>query len=338
MARYRYLTTSQIIALGIAKHRSNIYRITQRFDAFTKPLVEKSKFSEAVAGRGGRQAKEDLMTLTQRGAEFLIATHPDSNEDIRFVRSKGVSARDYEHTKETVDFHILVDQFAALYGCTVNCFHTYHDHTGANSGRRAAQGIDLLRRQTTFTASEVDEYGRTTGTEHRFSADAVFHLTDPSGKDHLFVVEIQRGMDTKRLYEKLRHHYLPALETGVISDAYGFEKNAKVLIICENPSLVTKTLARLADDPEFEYFHTCFAFHTIAELQGRDGNAAGSVREPRTAKDWNLTRDTRQQIAYALRDRPNWLQIMNDDQRYSGHPKRLATGWRFIDGKTGGIF
>jgi len=337
LARYRYLTSRQIIALGITAHRSQISRIMGRFEYFTKPLIERSKFSEATEGRKGRRAKEDIITLTKRGAEFLIATQPDMEDDIRFVRSKGIAARDYEHTKETVDFHILVDQFAAMYACTVDCFHTYHDHTGANNGKDAAQGINLRRRQTTFTVPEVDADGRTTGKEHKFSADAMFHLTDPTGKGHLFAVEIQRGQDTKRLCEKLRDHYIPALAEGTISEDYGVQYNPKVLVICESPALIENTLKRLADDPEFEFFHKCFAFHTIEELQGTSEDFDIAQEAPKGLA-WNLTKDTRQQIAYALRDRNNWLQIMNDDPKYSEHPKRLAKGWRFIGGKVRTIF
>ena len=261
LARYRFLTTSQIISLGIASYPSSLSRTLRNFDAFRKPLVTRSRFSEVVAGRSGRLAKEDLLTLTPKGAELLLAAQPDRNDMIRFSRSKGISARDYEHTRETVDFHILLDQFADDHDCSVDCFHTYHDHTGANSGHKAAKGIDLLRRQTTF---EVTDQGE----RWRFSADAVFHLTDPAGKGHLFAVEIQRGMDTKRLCDKLRTHYIPALAEGVISEAYGVNHNATILIVCENQSLLENTIKRLADDPEFTHFHKCFAFHTITGLRG----------------------------------------------------------------------
>jgi hypothetical protein len=322
LARYRYLTTRQIIALGIARHRSSVYQIMRRFEGFSKPLIERSKFSVGVEGRGGRQPMDDLITLTRRGAEFLHQTHPEHGDDLRFVQSKGVAVRDYEHTKETVDFHILVDQFAALYGCTVDCFHTYHDHTGANHGKDAAQGINRLRRQTTF---EVND----NGTRHTFSADAVCHLTDPTGAGHLFAVEVQRGQDTGRLCDKLREHYIPALAEGTISAAYGIQSNATILILCENPSLMKHTLERLAADPEFAHFHDCFAFHTIAELQG----IAEDSPPPHP-----LTFTTRQHIAAALKDKPDWLQIMNDDSRFAAHPKRLATGWRFIGGKVGTVF
>ena len=337
LARYRYLTSRQIIALGITAHRSQISRIMGRFEYFTKPLIARSKFSEATEGRSGRRAKEDIITLTKRGAEFLMATQPDSEHALGNVHSKGVSARDYEHTKETVDFHILVDQFADMYACTVDCFHTYHDHTGANSGRLAAKGINLRRRQTTFTVPEVDALGRPNGKEHKFSADAMFHLTDPTGKGHLFAVEIQRGMDTKRLCEKLRDHYIPAIAEGTISADYGVEYNPTVLVICESPALVENTLKRLADDQEFEYFHKRFAFHTIDELQGTTEDFDIAV-EAKKGVAWSISKTTRDYIAFNLKDCPNWQQIMNDDPKFSEHPKRLATGWRFIGGKVGTIF
>ena len=337
LARYRYLTSRQIIALGIVSQRSNLSRVTSRFEVFTKPLIERSRYSNPAPEGGGRRSKEDLLTLTKRGAEFLAQIEPDRDDDIRFVNSKGVSARDYDHTRETVDFHILLDQFAAMYGVKVDCFHTYHDHTGANAGRQAAQGIDLLRRQTTFTVPLRNASGGYSGEKMKFSADAVCHLTDPTGKGHLFAVEIQRGMDTKRLHKKLKDSYLPALEEGTLSYAYDVDYDAKALIICENPSLVTKTLERLEVDPDFNEFRGCFAFHTIADLQGT-GAGFDIADNGATGQAWNLAKATRQQIAYALKDRPNWLQIMNDDSRYSAHPKRLARGWRFIGGKVGTIF
>lgn len=337
LARYRYLTSRQIIALGITAHRSQISRIMGRFEYFTKPLIERSKFSETVKGHSGRRAKEDIITLTKRGAECLIDTQPDSEDDLKFVHSKDVSARDYEHTRETVDFHILVDQFADMYACTVDCFHTYHDHTGANNGKLAAQGINLRRRQTTFTVPEADDYGRANDKEHKFSADAIFHMTDPTGQGHLFAVEIQRGQDTKRLCEKLRDHYIPAIAEGTISADYGVEYNPKVLVICENRSLVENTLKRLADDPEFEFFHKSFAFHTIEDLQGTTEGFDIAVEAPKGLA-WSISKATREYIAFNLKDCPNWQQIMNDDPNFSEHPKRLAKGWRFIGGKVGTIF
>lgn len=326
LGEYRYLTPSQIVELGIISHRDVFYRLMKRFDRFPTPVVGQAAFSEIHSNdKQGRRRLENVHFLTKQGAELLaLVDHEQEAENILSVSRQPLTLKDYWHRRETINLQILVNQFAFCYGCTVEQFDLYFNHEGANHTKR---GQPHRKANTTITYELTDHDDTPLGVPQTIVPDAILKLTDPRGETHLFAIEIQRGMDTKRLHSKLRDQYIPALGEGAINGAYNVKPAPIVLTICENPSLMQQTLKRLRNDPYFEGFKGHFAFHSSAELL--------PPPEPKPkGKRHKITRDTRRDLRETLED---WQQILNNDLPPTKEPLRLAQGWEFI-GEKKGIF
>ena len=326
LAQYRYLTPSQIVELGIISHRDVFYRLMKRFDAFRSPVVGKASFSEVQSdGRQGRKQLENVHYLTRQGAELLAAL--DSEQDpgtILSVARQPLTHKDYWHRRETIDFQILVNQFAFCHGCTVEAFDLYFNHTGANHGSHA-QGTRQANTAIRFDLTDHQE--QPLGVPQTIIPDAVVKLTDPRRQTHLFAIEIQRGKDTKRLHHKLRDQYIPALGEGAINAAYSVKPAPLILTLCETPALMHQTLERLRNDPYFHGFENFFAF------QSSDTLLPPAQTKPK-GKRHKITRDTRRDLHDALED---WQHILNNDTPKTAEPLRLAQGWEFV-GERRGIF
>lgn len=328
LGQYRYLTPSQIVELGIISHRDVFYRLMKRFEAFPTPVVGKAAFSEVHSeGKQGRKQLENVHYLTRQGAELLaLVDHEQEAENILSVSRHPLTLKDYWHRRETIDLQILVNQFAFCHGCTVEDFDLYFNHEGANHSK---SGHAAKKANTTITYGLTDQYDNSIGVPQTIMPDAILKLIDPTGKTHLFAIEIQRGRDTKRLHSKLRDQYIPALGEGAINAAYNVKPAPIVLTICENPSLMQQTLKRLRDDPYFTGFKNHFAFQSSETL----------LPPPETkpkGKRHKITKDTRHDLADTLED---WQHILNNNTPKTKEPLRLAQGWQFINrGEKGIIF
>lgn len=324
LGQYRYLTPSQIVELGIISHRDVFYQLMKRFNAFPSPIVGQAAFSEVHSnGKQGRKKLESVHYLTRRGAELLsLLDHDNDREAILSVARQPLTQKDYWHRRETIDLQILVNQFAFKHGCTIEAFDLYFNHEGANHSK---SGHGRRKANTTITYELTDHDDQPLGIPQTIMPDAILKLTDPTGHTHLFAIEIQRGMDTKRLHHKLRDQYIPALGEGAINGAYGVKPAPLILTICENPGLMEQTLKRLRDDPYFVGFGDHFAFHTSETL------LPPPPTQPKD-KRFKITRDTRRDLSEVLED---WQGILTNDHPPTKQPLRWAQGWQFIEGERG---
>lgn len=327
LGEYRYLTPSQIVELGIVSHRDVVYRLMKRFETFAKPVVGKATFSEVYSeGKQGRKQLENVHYLTRQGAELLaLVDHEVDPRQILSVSRQPLVQKDYWHRRETIDLQILINQFAFCHGCTVETLDLYFNHDGANHSKA---GRPKRKANTTITYDLTDDQDQPIGEQLTIMPDAILKLRDPTGQAHLFAIEVQRGMDTKRLHHKLREQYVPALGEGSINRAYGVGPAPIVLTLCENPNLMRQTLKRLREDPYFAGdFGNHFAFHSSETL------FPTAPMRPK-GKRHKIARETRRDLKDVLED---WQNILRNDQPKSAEPIRLAQGWEFV-GDRRGIF
>lgn len=160
LARYKYLTVSQLIRLGVDRHRSNLSTAFNRLTEGKRPLVKVLKFG--LMPTKGRV--EALYYLTKYGAQLV--------EHAKYPIGRTVTlTSDYFHRVATIDCEIT------LYSCSeikqVHFSHRYFDHTGSNrTGDR-----------TITTALPL------TGTTKDIIADWVF-MIDTALQKELYCAEI----------------------------------------------------------------------------------------------------------------------------------------------------
>ena len=125
--RYRFLTNSQLLRLGLVHDNTSIYKILSRFGDGNRPYIGKKDFG-FIAGVGRLHR---IYYLQKRGAQLLAETLHLDEDEVSYQKVKPPFLQDYFHRVATIDVHIELDRFAAQYGCAVRFFHTYFDAAGA---------------------------------------------------------------------------------------------------------------------------------------------------------------------------------------------------------------
>ena len=244
---YRFLTAEQMQKMGIAKHIHTIYNAIRGLRKGGKHYVDVVEFgTRPEIGRLPR-----LTFLTQYGAELLAEALQCDPDTIKHPKGKIPSYRDLTHRLHTIDLHILARTFCEAHeGVELNYFQAYFEHKGANNW-----GDPTKPKRQAVNKIELAE-GR------GFVPDCIFHITDPTGKPHLYTSEIYRNHNTKRTHNQLRNH-LEALKLGSISKLYNYSRAVPVLILCEQAGAMQALQESLNDDPVFKKTENCFLFRTL---------------------------------------------------------------------------
>ncbi|MGZ8474163.1 MAG: hypothetical protein ACXWWY_11785 [Candidatus Deferrimicrobiaceae bacterium] len=257
---FRFLTRPQLARLGVAD-RTSLQRIFARFRNERPRKVESVSFA-VVRREGGFQKVHQLHHLTPAGAECLADITGVDIEEISFPRSP-IFQRDYWHRVAMVDFHIETVLYCRSKGFSLDFFHTCYQTAGANRtpgllrGKSAAGGEDGRLRRLTKVRS-----GR-----YHFFPDIVLAVTAPAGTRYFYAVEVHNGMDTKRILDKLVGKYMPALDEGSISEAFGQPKSPMILVVFEGEAALRSFLERIHGIEHFWKDRRLFAFSTIARLK-----------------------------------------------------------------------
>jgi hypothetical protein len=246
--RYRFLTNPQLLRLGLVHDNTSIYRILSRFGDGNRPYIGKKDFG-FIAGVGRLHR---IYYLQKRGAQLLAETLQLDEDEVNYQKVKPPFLQDYFHRLATIDVYIELDRFAAQYGCAVRFFHTYFDVDGANRGTPPS---DRLRRRTKVPLGRF-----------HLIPDAIFRVTTPDGKDHLFALEVYNGRDTQRVHKQLRKH-LHAQAEGAIAAAYGLALPYRVLLTFDSEAAMRAVLSRVRDDGQFAAAEPYFAFNTLARVK-----------------------------------------------------------------------
>ncbi len=221
LSQYRYLTTNQILDLGIAKDRGHLGKVlasllsaNRRSTTGERKPKEIGELDFGVKVGKGRLPR--LYFLTKRGAQLLEMMAPDL-APVRFPARVVRFAPDYEHRVSCVDFHIALNTWATGADQVVTDYRHYFDWSPARSG------------QTPSPATRL-QLGH-----KRVDADAIFLLSDPTGVARSFVFEMANGVDTGRVLEKMEH-LARALDDGSLNRALSFpqEQAVRILFVFEH--------------------------------------------------------------------------------------------------------
>lgn len=226
LGKFYYLTLSQMLLLdiGTTQYKYLWEQVASLRDR-TKPLVKSRSFNSV--SRFGRV--EDMYCLNKRGKESLILDLHVSPDRIKMPIGRPIAHKDYHHRKATIDFHIFLDSWASKYVYEIPFFDTYFDKSGNN------RTSGTLRAKT-----RIDTEGK-----NFFIPDASFSLKKENW-ERLFLVEVERGVDTLKAIKKLHTHAYSLVERHT-HKAYQLDKNKSytILFLLENDSLKEALVRRV---------------------------------------------------------------------------------------------
>ena len=135
LARYKFLTTGQMLRLGIMTDRANLNKQISELRYWKNPLVGSATFG--VNPKIGKL--ESIHHLTSHGAA-LIGERLSPTIPVRFPKANTVFfGQDYFHRIHTINTHILIQERALNNDVELLFFLVYFDKlsTGKSKGFRA---------------------------------------------------------------------------------------------------------------------------------------------------------------------------------------------------------
>jgi hypothetical protein len=252
LAKYKYLTMSQFLALRIGEDKEHIRKNLALFR--DKKLTDRMKFG-LIPGKG---TQEDIHFLTEKGAKELLNNMDLDPEQVRHPsRSATFFKNDYFHRVYTVDVMIAFNQWADRQGYEVDLFETYFDKVG--SQRASTGGVQSKTRLDLPNGKNI-------------SPDGVLKYQTPNN-GFLYCLEVYNGKDTKRVTEQIRKLTYATFE-GIPSQKYEHNKANRNLIIFQFDNYRKTAIDRIREDPylsQFEGLEKFFLFNSVAQTKNDFG-------------------------------------------------------------------
>lgn len=248
--QFRFLTTTQILRLGIAKDRGNLNKVLASMVSATRDEQNIPRPKEigaldfgAIAGVGRLPR---MYFLAPKGAELLAELDPDGAPPRPIVNAVRFR-NDYFHRVHTVDFHITLARFAAATGHEITLNRQYFTW-------RPKQGSAPARPSTSIDLKPgfIDP-------------DSIYRLTGPDGVERLFLVEVANGDKVARVANKLTE-YAQVLERQVINQAFDFPKGVRVLWIFEHEPTLERVRSRVGEDSWVQNYAPHFFLRPMSEI------------------------------------------------------------------------
>ena len=269
LSEYRYLTTTQILALGIAKDRGHLGKVLasllsakRRDQSGERMPKEIGEIDFGVKVGKGRLPR--MYYLTKRGAQTLEILDPEL-APVSFPTRVVRFAPDYEHRVSCVDFHIALNAWATDNHNTVSRYRQYFDWSPASAKGRPQPSTRLAL------------------SHKRVDPDALFVLSDATEIERAFVFEMTNGFDTGRVIDKMRH-LACGLRDRSLNRALSFplQQAVRILFVFEHRRTAELVATRAANTPLVGKFSPHFL------LKARDDICRDTLRQ-----DW-MTLDPQQ--------------------------------------------
>jgi len=240
LARYKFLTISQMVGLEVATQRSNITSNLSRLKEGRHPLIGQINFP--FIPHHGRC--ENMYYLKPRAKEILVEELFLDEKSIKVPLGSSVAfTSDYWHRKYTIDSFIQLDKEAKANGEDILFFDYYFDKLDkATSGTNAKNKIELSN-------------------GNYIIPDGVF-VKQKEDKQELWLFELFNDLEISRPYETLLKHR-EALILGTPSEKYGFTTANKVLFIFTIEKVFNKIYEKYNIDERMNSFkENIFMKHT----------------------------------------------------------------------------
>ncbi len=224
LARYKFLTSSQMIRLGISKRRSNLSVMLKPLKETKRAFIGEMQF--AFIPTKGRL--ENFYYLKNKGKRILLDSGMEETE-IRIPKGRTVMfTQDYFHRKYTIDCHIACDLSAVQHGVKVLFFDRYFDKTGNN---RISKNLQAK----TKVATDLDY----------IIADGSLLIESEHGSK-LYALELYNDKNTKRILRQLDKH-LEGIKSATLCRNYGIEKAHRLLAIFTHSETKKAVMAKFED-------------------------------------------------------------------------------------------
>lgn len=243
LATYKFLTTGQLLFLGIMSDRANMNKQLAELRNRNKSLIGSITFG--VHPKMGKL--ESVHYLTPCGSSLLQDCFGE-DYPIRLPKgNNGLFQQDYFHRINTINVHIAFNNWAIRNGLKLLFFRTYFDKlsSGKEKGYRAESAMLI-------------------GTNEYLIADALCVL-QTNRREELYAIEMYNGNDTNRVYGSLFAH-LQALNNGQPSEQFGLEYGSRVLCVFEKQIYMVQAMKRIFEDARFEIAKPYFLFKSLEEL------------------------------------------------------------------------
>lgn len=245
--QFKYLSTQQLIALGVATHQPNIALAVSKLEDKFKPLINKIAFG--AHPKHGRL--ENIYYLTKHGAEFLIENLNYSPESIYYPKNiTSLYQADYFHRKNTVYFNIHFQNWLECNNYDLEFANYYFDRTGSNKDPQ-----NPLKSKNKIMLDN----------ENFIIPDFIAKFKNPE-RSFLFLAEVHHGKTTKRAIEQIVTH-AKALNSGKPQHLFDYQKAIRIYYVLELPEYKKFLLDRLQNINGLEKFNNHFLFKTIKEMQ-----------------------------------------------------------------------
>jgi hypothetical protein len=247
LAKYKYLTSSQFVKMGLYKRRGYLTNSLKVIIDMKKALIAKHDFNP-LNGK-----LESFYYLTKYGKKLLMDELEYCETKIKApTGSMAVYLKDYFHRKFTIDFYIQFNMWLELNDGQVIFSNYYFDKSGNNRSNDKSKYVTALNKiQLDKTNSFIPDI------------NTKFLLNN---KEYLFLFEQHNGKDTKRLFEQLCIHII-AISKDVVSKKYNNKKPHKVVVVCEYESVKKSVIQRLKKGSNIEHYNDFFIFKTYSQME-----------------------------------------------------------------------
>ncbi|MGH1433802.1 MAG: hypothetical protein ACRBG0_05000 [Lewinella sp.] len=223
LARYKFLTTSQMITLRISQRKSNLSVMLKPLKESKRAFIGEMKF--AFVPSKGRL--ENFYYLKPKGLKLLLESNIMEGQEVRIPKGRTVMfTQDYFHRKYTIDCHIACDLSAKQEGIQVLEFDRYFDKTGNNRTGKNLQARTKIK----------------IGREYLI-ADATL-LLQKGDVTRLFAFELYNDRNTKRIIAQLQKH-LEGVRDSSLCRNYSIEKGHRVLAVFSYPEVMKAVMERI---------------------------------------------------------------------------------------------
>lgn len=249
LATYKFLTSSQLVALGMYKHRGDVTKALKELQQAKNPLVWSKRFQANLA----HGKPEYIYYLTQYGKNYLLKNLDYNSSEIKYAKKDVELFRDdYKHRKQTVNFYIGLNQWIIEEDGEIIFGNYYFEKIGNNRVKDKKKHVYSLNR---FELKNGEA----------FTPDLITMFTI-NNREYLFIFEQHNSKSISRLVKQLKNRLYAILE-GVFEEQLGFKRSPRIAVVFENENLKYNAMKRLRQDQQFDSFYNFFIFKTNDELQ-----------------------------------------------------------------------
>jgi hypothetical protein len=232
LARYKFLTISQLVTLGVG-HTTKAREGTKELGEIG--LTKHAQYATVTRKKG--QA-ERIHFLTRKAVKIMIEELGYKEQDIRYPRSvNSIFKSDYFHRISTINTWIAFDIWAKSHTFETFFFNTYFDKAGSQRNQDETGALQSVTR-IEFPNGQF------------FNPDAICAYKKPDGKTKLWIIEVWNGDNTKEIIERFEKIH-DAIVQGLPADKYHLQVATRVLNTFEFDGNMKAVMNRMKQDPYF---------------------------------------------------------------------------------------